>query len=130
MMRLYRLVAVSHSTISQANKFFRLLHQRPEQDAQGPHPESRPGQPARNQLHAFWDRPKQSLGILNGQNVTAIYPLTGSFACSFAHCLNSHRRIAQEPPKPDFSTPQSAYRLQNARAGSLDKQTVTPRPLF
>ena len=130
MVRRDRLVTVPHGNVRKANKLTACrihrqhgVHKNSAQKA-APANRSKAGLPhlraAQNNLAA----------ILNGQNVPALNPFSGSSARSFAQGLNSHRRIAQETAKPDLSTSQPTAKFQNARAGMRHKCMMTPGPLF
>ena len=114
MVRPDRLVTVPHGNISKANKLptgcingQNRVHKNPAQKAA---PANRP----KTSLPHLRAAQNNLACILNGQNVPALNPLSGSSACSFAQSLNSHCRIAQETAKPDLPTSQPTRKSQNA----------------
>jgi hypothetical protein len=109
-----RLVAVPHGNIRKPNKLpacringQNRVHKNPAQKAA---PANRP----KASLSYLGAAQNHLACILNGQNIPALNPLSGSVARSFAQSLHSHCRIAQETAKPDLPTPQPAAKFQNA----------------
>jgi hypothetical protein len=109
-----RLVAVPHGNVSKPNKLSagringqNRVHKNPSQKAASA---NRP----KASLSYLWAAKNNLACILNGQNVPALNPFSGSVARSFTQSLDSHCGIAQETAKPDLATSQPTAKFQNA----------------
>ena len=113
-MRRDHLVTVPHGNVGKANKLAACringqhrVHKNPAQKAAS-------ANRSKTSLPHLGATQNNLAGILNGQDVPALNPFSGSSARSFAQRTNGHRPVAQETAKPDLATPLPAAKLQNA----------------